>query len=226
MRLRFVALEDAADAEAVVVVDVLRAFTTAPWLFRQGADRVLTVDSADRARELRDGLFPEAVLAGEEGGRQVEGFDLGNSPTQVAAVDLSGRTIIQRTSAGTQGLSRCGGSRLLLASSFVVAGATVRLLEDARPQEICFVITGASAGRDGDEDLACAELIAERLTGDDPDPSPFLARVAASDWGKSFGRAPWAPSEDLEAACEVDRFGFALVGTHDPDLRAVELTCT
>jgi 2-phosphosulfolactate phosphatase len=61
--------------------------------------------------------------------------------------------------------------------------------------------------------MACAELIATRLLGEDPDPSPFLARVPRSDAGRLF--APdgpdWAPPEDMALACEVDRFDFVLV---------------
>jgi hypothetical protein len=41
---------------------------------------------------------------GEVGGRRPAGFDLGNSPTLLAASDVRGRALIQRTSAGAQGL--------------------------------------------------------------------------------------------------------------------------
>lgn len=217
----FVDLATAEPDEAVVVIDVLRAFTTVPWLFARGAGRVLAVASPSRAFALRDELHAAGVgpvvLAGEDGGRRLEGFDLGNSPTEVAALDLAGATVVHRTSAGTQGLARCAGSGRLLAASFVNAAATVAALQAARVEHVTFVITGASLGRDGDEDLACAELLAARLRGGDPDPQPFLARVAASDAGRAFGPGgpDWAPAADLAAACELDRFPDALVATSE-----------
>lgn len=226
--VRYVDLDGAEPDEAVVVIDVLRAFTVEPWLFARGATRVLAVADREEAIALRDSQVSGALLAGEQGGAPVEGFDLGNSPTQVTGLDLDGRTVIHRTSAGTQGLARTVGSGLVLAASFVTAGATAAALRAAAPTRLTFVITGASLGRDGDEDLAAAELIAARTLGEDPDPAPFLARVAPSDAGRLF--APdgpdWAPPSDLHLACEVDRFDHALVVTAADGLAAVEVRPT
>lgn len=222
-QLRFVDLADAAPDEAVVVIDVLRAFTTVPWLHHRGAGRVLAVDTAERAEALRAGPLPDALLAGESGGRRLEGFDLGNSPTEVAGLSagaLDGRTVVHRTSAGTQGLVRTAGSGVTFAASFVTAGATAAALRSLAPARVTFVITGASLGRDGDEDLAAAELIGARLRGEDPDPAPLLARVASADAGRSFtpDGPDWAPPADLAAACELDRFDLALRATVDAAL--------
>jgi 2-phosphosulfolactate phosphatase len=228
MRTTFVALADAEPDEVVVVIDVLRAFTTVPWLFERGAGRVLAVDTPARALTLRDELTAAGtavVLAGEEGGRRLEGFDLGNSPTEIGPLDLAGATVVHRTSAGTQGLLRCASSRRLFAASFVNAAATVAAVRATGSSRVTFVITGASLGRDGDEDLACAELLAARLRGEDPASRPFLDRIPASDAGRGFGpdAPPWAPASDLRAACELDRFGHPLVGVALPSTPAVEL---
>ncbi|MEX2486847.1 MAG: 2-phosphosulfolactate phosphatase [Nitriliruptoraceae bacterium] len=223
IRTNFVDLDGARPAPAVVVIDVLRAFTTVPWALFRGAARILAVDTLDRAHALRDEQLPDALLAGEVHGETPAGFDLGNSPTEVQQRDVSGRTIVHRTTAGTQGLARTAGSPLVLAASFVTATATARRLAQADVEEVTFVITGASHGRDGDEDLACAELIAAMLDGSDPDPAPFLARVATSDAGRAF--APdgpaWAPPEDLACAIEVDRFDFTVRAEHDTTLEVI-----
>lgn len=226
--VRFVPLADAAPDEAVVVIDVLRAFTVEPWLFARGARRVLTVTDASQAQRLRDDHLPDALLAGEEGGVQLPGFDLGNSPVQVQGTDLTGRTVIHRTSAGTQGLARTVGSPLVLAAAFITAGATARVLAAHGPDRVTFVITGTSLGRDGDEDLAAAELIAARLQGQDPDPAPYLARIATSDAGRNFvsGGPPWASPDDLAACAELDRFEHALRVVPAGRLDALEVTRT
>src|SRR5690606_34072580 len=148
-----------------------------------------------------------------------------NSPSEIAGADLTAATVVHRSSAGTQGLDRTVGSGLVLAAAFVTTGATARFLVEARPSEVTFVVTGASLGRDGDEDLAAAELIAARTQGDDPEPAGFLSRVATSDAGRAFveGGPSWAPPEDLVMACQVDRFDHAMLATEVDGLGAIEV---
>lgn len=226
MRTSLVDLDGAGPADAVVVIDVLRAFTTVPWLLHRGAGRVLAVASREHARTVGRTQLEGALLAGEQGGRRVPDFDLGNSPHDLRDAHLDARPVVLRTSAGTQGLVRCRGARLLLAASLVTAGATARLLREQRPEEVVFVITGASLGRDGDEDRACAELIAARLRGEDPDVAPYLRRVREADAGRVFTDAgpDWAQPGDLELACEVDRFDHPLIARRADDVDAVEIS--
>jgi 2-phosphosulfolactate phosphatase len=225
LRWRAVDLDGARPDGNVVVIDVLRAFTFEAWAFARGAARMLAADEPTHALHVARTLLPGSLAAGERGGRPLEGFDLGNSPLALESQDVAGRTIVHRTSAGTQGLARTAGSGLVLAASFVTAGATARFLREHGITDVTFVVTGDSLGRDGDEDLACAELIAARASGDDPDPAPYLARVPTSDAGRMFGPdgPDWAPPEDLELACEVDRFDFALVAELATDLGVVEV---
>src|SRR5438067_3028958 len=84
----------------VIVIDVIRAFTVAAYAFAGGAHRLLLVRTVEEAHALRT-RFPEALLVGEIGGRLISGFDLNNSPSLVAATNVSGRILIQRTGAGT-----------------------------------------------------------------------------------------------------------------------------
>ncbi len=223
LQWRTVDLDGARPDGNVVVIDVLRAFTFEAWAFERGAERIIAVDDPERALHVARAVVPGSLAAGERGGRPLEGFDLGNSPLALADHDVRQRTIVHRTSAGTQGLARTAGAPLVLAASFVTAGATAQFLRQYEVGDVTFVVTGDSLGRDGDEDLACAEFIAARAQGDDPDPAPFLARVATSDAGRMFSpEGPeWAPPEDLALACDVDRFAFALVATHDPTLDEV-----
>lgn len=220
LRWRAVDLDGARPDGVVVVIDVLRAFTFEAWAFARGAARILAVDEPARALHIARTLLPGSLAAGERGGRPLDGFDLGNSPVALEGHAIAGRTLVHRTSAGTQGLARSAGADLVLAASFVTAGATARSLRERGVDDVTFVITGDSLGRDGDEDLACAELIAARAMGDDPDPAPYLARVAPSDAGRLFGPdgPDWAPAADLVLACEVDRFDFVLVAEPAIDL--------
>ncbi|MFV0307372.1 MAG: 2-phosphosulfolactate phosphatase, partial [Desertimonas sp.] len=87
----------------VVVIDTIRAFTTAAYAFGAGARRIVLVDSVDDALRFKAD-HPGTLAMGEDHGLRPEGFDLPNSPAMAAAADLDGRTIVQRTSAGTRGV--------------------------------------------------------------------------------------------------------------------------
>jgi 2-phosphosulfolactate phosphatase len=205
MRVDMIDLDDAAHATGVVVVvDVLRAFTTAAVAIGRGAREIWPVATVEEARRLRDAT-PGALAMGEVGGRPVEGFDLSNSPSEMAHADVAGRIVVQRTSAGTQGLVRTVNASRRFAASFACAGATARAVGALGPEAVTFVITGRDE-RDGDEDLACAEYLAALLRGRHPDPDPYTARVAASSAGRLFADAgqPDFPSADLALAQRVD----------------------
>lgn len=205
---------------AVVAIDVLRAFSTAAFAFAAGARAIVLTSLVEEALELR-ARFPGALVMGEVGGLPVEGFDFSNSPGDLVGQDLDGRLIIQRTSAGTQGMVRSVRAAPLLAASFVCAGATARFLRHAGPPQVTFVITGAySSEVDGDEDAACADYIAALLRGDSPDVAPLLQRVRDSHPGRMFAdpARPDFPAADLDYCTQVDRFDFAMLAAREEGL--------
>ena len=87
----------------VAVIDVFRAFTTAAVALANGAAGIVMVRSVEQALALRDAGIGQ-ICMGEIGGKAPDSFDFGNSPFEISGVDFGGRTIIQRTSAGTQGI--------------------------------------------------------------------------------------------------------------------------
>lgn len=200
-----------AAAGAVVAIDVIRAFTTAAFALAAGARDIVPVGTVEQALELR-ARFPGALAMGEVGGYPVDGFDFGNSPSALLGQDLAGRRIIQRTSAGTQGLVLSLAAETLFAGSFVCAAATARAIARAAPTSVTLVATGVFPGRDGDEDLACADYLAALLRGEPIDTAALIRRVRDSDAGRIFSNAddPVFPSSDLELCVDVDRFDFAL----------------
>jgi len=197
---------------AVVVIDVLRSFTTCAYAFARGAFEVLPVESPAGALALRS-RYPDALTVGAVGGgARAEGMDLGNSPAAIAALDLRGRRVIHCTAGGMRALSACRQARVLLAAGLVNASATAAYLRLLGPSAVTLVTTGAWTDRDGDEDHACAELIELLLAGADPPRAPFAERVRNSDFGRRFsaGHDPNLPLADLDYCAAVDRFGFAM----------------
>ena len=211
MRFHYADLEDCHDAKGVVIViDVLRAFSTAAYAFARGAKEILLVSTVDEALSLKSAI-PQSRAMGEVGGLRPEGFDVGNSPTYIDETDLFGITMIHRTSAGTQGVVRSRGADVMLACSFVVAGATARYVSNLAVPEVTFVITGKSYNG-GDEDLACAQYLESLLKGNQPDINPFIKRVLESR--DAFPHLDPAqrefPLSDLEYCTQVDKFDFAM----------------
>ena len=82
---RFLPAARAGEARgAVVVVDVLRAFTTAAYAFAAGARRIWLTESVDQALAMK-AARPDLLAMGEDGGRRIAGFDHSNSPAEIAA---------------------------------------------------------------------------------------------------------------------------------------------
>lgn len=199
-----------------VVVDVLRAFTTAAYAFGAGADEIYPVGTIDEALKLKTEL-PNGLTMGEVDAKKPEAFDFGNSPAAINKQKLQGKIMIQRTSAGTQGIVQAVNADNLLAASFVVASATANYLRWLETSSISFIITGDSLGRDGDEDRACAEYIAALVSGHQPNPDIFIERVKKSTVGRLFlnGLNPHLSEQDFLMSTRVDQFDFPLVVYRD-----------
>ncbi|MCM8594360.1 2-phosphosulfolactate phosphatase [Accumulibacter sp.] len=221
---RLVALSEPVDA--VVVIDVLRSFTTAAYAFAAGASTIYPVETIAGAFRLQRRV-PDALTTGAIGGGDpIPGFDYGNSPSALLGASFAGRPLIQTTAAGVRGLTRFRGARVLFAGSLVLGRATARALLERQPEEVCLVVTGEWVDRDGDEDIACADYIEALLRGENPDPQLYAARVRDSDFGRRFQADdnPNLPASDLALCAQPDRFDFALLVTHSDGRLQLERT--
>ena len=203
-------------ADAVVVVDVFRAFTTAPWCYESGARSVLLAPTIEDALAARVGDHVRLIKDGVPDPR----FDLANAPGMVAATDLRDRTVVQITGNGTRGVYAVSAPHVLCAS-FVTATATARFLREERIRSVLFVPT------EGDEDTALADYLIELLHGGG-DPTDYLRRAEASPAAAELrqrGPDPAFPGvhpDDLTRCLEVDRFDFALEAIPQGVLRKLE----
>ena len=194
-----------------VVIDVFRAFSVACYATDAGARRIHPVADLDEARALKR-RHPDWIAIGERHARRVPGFDLGNSPTDVLAAGLAGRTVIHTTHAGTQGLRAAAGADEVLTGSLVNAAAICRYIERRRPATVSLARMGHEAVRRCDEDDLCAALLAARLAGETFDTSTVRDRLRHAPAAEKFfdADADWAPETDFELCTAVDRFDFVL----------------
>ncbi|MFG2716041.1 2-phosphosulfolactate phosphatase [Streptomyces goshikiensis] len=216
MDARFLGIPELVEAPPVaVVVDVMRAFTVAAWAFAQGAEKIVLAESLDEALALK-ARHPDWVALKD--GPPAPGFDAVNSPALLRSIDLGGRTVVQKTTAGTVGALAVKEASLVLCAGFVVAEATARLLRTHGADGVTFVVTGED-GR-ADEDLACAQYIARRAAGVETDAAEYLRRAGASRAASELaeGVRQGAHPDDVALCLELDRFPFAMVATSEDSL--------
>ena len=90
-------------AEGLTVInDVFRAFSVACYAYDAGATAIISTDKVEKAFELKK--VQKLRISGRKGRKKVPGFDFGNSPTELLAANLEGKTVIHTTTAGTNGL--------------------------------------------------------------------------------------------------------------------------
>lgn len=200
--------------EPVVVVDVLRAFTTAAWIVEGRASQLILASSRDDALAEKARLGPAAIAVTD--GELGEGFELGNSPAQVRRFPVAGRPVVQTTMNGTVGVHAARCAPLVLCAGLLTTSATARALRESGADRVTYVITGHDGA--ADEDLACADLI-QALVGRHSPPADTLERVRRSRAAAGLRRGvaagyPGVDATDVAMACEIDRFDFALRADH------------
>jgi 2-phosphosulfolactate phosphatase len=146
----------------VVVIDVLRASSTIVTALANRADQVIPVNEPAEAIELSRSIgVTECILGGEQKGFKIEGFDVGNSPTEYDAATVAGKKVILCTTNGTKVTRRVSGAKEILIGSYLNLQAISDYLS-AGDQDILLVC----AGREGQislEDLACAGMFVQSL---------------------------------------------------------------
>lgn len=200
-----------------VVIDVIRATTTAGVFLGAGALDLVLAESLDQARALR---LPGEVLAGERGGLRPEGFDLGNSPQEASQV--RGRRVVMATTNGTRAVHAARTAQALLLGSLQNARAVAEKAA-LLGEEVTLVCAGKE-GQMGLDDLYTAGVIGRRLMelgfrpeGDAAHLALFLSQhdplevLWASEAAKALERM--GLGEDVRLCAQVDVHGVVPVRT-------------
>lgn len=206
-------IDGARDAIGIaVVIDVLRAFTVSAYAIAGGARDCLLVPTVDEARALA-AATPGAILSAEVDGLPVAGIEISNSPTQIAAAEVRGHTVVQRTSAGAPVINAVDSADAIYASSLVVARATAQACLLRQPATVTLIASG-----DYPEDHACVDYIDAHLrAAKTKDLDDLLQPLYRSERYQQIARGDWPgfPKTDLDLALQADRFDFALRATRE-----------
>lgn len=191
-----------------VVIDVLRACTTICYAFAGGADIIIPVAKVEDAFLMKK-IYPDALLIGEREGLKVTGCDFGNSPTDIQAANLTGKTVIMTTSAGTQGMVGAVNADEIITGAFVNAGAIVSYLQKKNPEEVSFIQTDDRW--DDNEDATFAHYVVDRLEGKKPDFAAIYTHLYAHPGARHFTQEPMLPTSQTDFALSIKEDVFPFV---------------
>lgn len=189
--------------DTVVLIDVLRTSTVAPILFQNGLERLHIATKLRLAREFAKETG--ALLMGERNGLPPEGFNYGNSPSELANLSFSGHTVLVSENAPTV-LPQLEGAKHLLLGSLYNADAVVDRALELADSNIYLVACGLWNQEDLDDAIAAgymASCFKERLASIElsgaarlsmslvrafPDPLEALWYSSAGHFIKKLGR--------------------------------------
>lgn len=165
-----------------VVIDVLRATTTALFALSSGAERVVPLLGIDEALRRRT---DDDILGGERGGVRIDGFDLGNSPESYSPQVVAGKTVLFTTTNGTVAMHAARFAEPIFLACFMNAAAVVETL--SRFDRISIICAGTD-GEPTEEDLLAAGCLTERLQrrSDYAYHLNVQATIAMKLWSRSF----------------------------------------
>jgi len=205
----FKSVKEASKAKGItVVIDVFRAFSTEVYAFANGCKYIVPVNNLEDAYKLKS-ENPDYLLIGERGGLKPEGFDFGNSPTEIMNVDFTGKVLVHTTSNGTKGLVNAINADLVLTGSFVNANAIIKYIQKENPNEVSLISTSSDEDNDN-EDVMLAYYIQDCLNGKTPDENNIKEMLTKTMAYKILFTEVGVPASDFEYCLDFNRFDFVI----------------
>jgi len=146
------------EKKSVVVIDILRATTTMVVAIQNGAKSILPVAELVTAANAGESF----LKAAERQGEKVEGFDLGNSPTEYTRDVVEGRDIVLTTTNGTRACVMSSGAKEQLISSYRNLSATLKHLNKEQ-NDVVLLCSGWKNQTNIEDTLFAGELVSELL---------------------------------------------------------------
>jgi len=200
-----------------VVIDVLRATTVITRALDSCASDVIVCGEIEEAFHLAEQFDPRPVLCGERNCRPIQGFDLGNSPSEYQPAKVAGKQLVMTTTNGTRAVLASAGFPQIIAAAFNNLSAIIDYL--SFQTEVSIVCAGTD-GAITQEDMLLAGAI---VTGLQPPsrppilPDPGTAeRQALELWSEylSSGRSLFDVLGETLGGCNLKAAGY------DDDIRA------
>jgi 2-phosphosulfolactate phosphatase len=201
---------------AVVAVDVIRATTMAITAAAMGR-KCYPVDSLDAALGLARKLH-DPLLAGESQGEKPPGFEMNNSPAELAERSDISRPLIMLSSSGTRLITNARGADTVYLACFRNSLSMARRLVLESHARIALLGAG-SHGEFREEDQICCAWIAAQLVRADYIPETQTTREVLSRWANAKPSACLISrsADYLRRTCQLRDLRFILNRIDDLD---------
>ncbi len=185
-----------------VIIDVIRAFTTAHTAFKKGIQKIYLVNEVDQAMNLRKEK-ENLILVGEIDAYPIPGFDFTNSPNalQTTDLELDGKELVQKTTNGVKSVLNNLDAQYILVTGFSNADPIIKYIQSLENIQTVNLIASHPTG---DEDLACAEYIKAKLNQEEISIPVMMERVRNCEAAQKFYTKEMFDEEDINMAAQID----------------------
>ena len=146
--------EESSSSDVSIMVDALRASTTITMALNN-FKRMIPCFTPEEALDLKENVG--GILAGERNGKQIEGFDIGNSPSAIKDFEASEDTLILTTTNGTRILEKMNSK--VLVGSMVNAESVGKKSIQLATDHIDVVMAGVKGKFAIEDYLAAGEIL-------------------------------------------------------------------
>lgn len=174
----------------VVVVDVLRATTTICAALANGARAVIPAAEPSEATRLAQAIDTrDVILAGERKLDPIPGFHLGNSPREMTADAVAGRTIIMSTTNGTSALLATLGAREVIVAAGVNLAAVAERAREMLEEhgDLLVLCAGRETGFGIDDAYLAGRVVLGAMSGRRTRKGLNDSAIAAVDLVRRYG---------------------------------------
>lgn len=146
-----------------VVIDVVRATTVIVEALAAGVRAIYPTVSMEEAIRLAQTMGREdTLLCGERRGLKIEGFDLGNSPSEFTPERVDGCRLVMSTTNGTRALWAAQNATRVVIAAFTNLTAVAKSVAGA--SEVVLVCAGKEGGFALDDALCAGHLVQALIT--------------------------------------------------------------
>ncbi len=151
------------EGRTALVIDVIRATTTIVQAISNGARAVYPTESAEEAIKLASSLGRDDVLlCGERGGLRIDGFDLGNSPSEYEREVVEDKQLVMSTTNGTRAFVAAEAAERVLPVSLVNLTAAAESAVAEGPEKLVVICSGKE-NRFSLDDAVCAGYLIQEI---------------------------------------------------------------
>jgi len=199
--------------KTTVVIDVLRASSTIITALTNGAKEVVPVGTVEFAVKVSGGIFGgQTLLGGERNTKKIEGFALGNSPSEYTKEIVSGKSIVFYSTNGSHAIVKAKYSANLFICSFNNLKALAKHLK--KLNEDVIILCSGNNNFFSLEDSVCAGMLISELIAGNKKNELTDASTSALTLFKSSGK------DIFKMLCKTDHGQLLINNGFKEDLKA------